>query len=287
MTSPFFIPIPADRYNFEQLADIYNESRVDYIVPMPMNAKRMADYVHQYAVDLSGSVVAINKEQQIAGLSMLGIRGERSWITRLGVIPTRRGRGIGQFLMSKLLENAVDRGCTLAQLEVIEGNEPAQTLFTKLGFYETRRLLVIRRPPGMPPDFTFPVSVEPLNKLEIDAYLNERSDHPSWLDETASLLVGGATAIEGVRVTSETGECGWGVFRPTAFQISHVTMGSHERGAALSTALAAAILTAIHQKHPRRDTKVENVPENSPLVRAFEQVGYMIEFARIEMVKTL
>lgn len=283
MTSPFFIPIPADRYNFEQLANIYNESRVDYIVPMPMNAKRMADYATQYAVDLAASVVAINKEQQIAGLGMLGVRGERAWITRLGVIPTRRGRGIGQFLMSKLLENAVSRGCIHAQLEVIEGNEPARTLFSKLGFIETRRFLVLRRPPGNPPDFAFPVTVEPLNHLEIETYLVHRCDHPSWLDETPSLLAGGAVAVEGVRVIQESGETGWGVFRPTTFQLSHVTMGAHEQGGALSAELALAILTAIHHKHPRRDTKVENVPENSPLLEAFGQIGYMTEFARIEM----
>ena len=37
--------IPASEFSIEQLAAIYNQTRVDYMVPMPMNAARLADYV--------------------------------------------------------------------------------------------------------------------------------------------------------------------------------------------------------------------------------------------------
>src|SRR4051794_14056292 len=74
--------VPASAYSFEQLAEIYNQTRVDYIVPMPMNSKRMADYVRFYDVDLDRSVVSLNDQQTPAGIIMIGVRGDRAWITR-------------------------------------------------------------------------------------------------------------------------------------------------------------------------------------------------------------
>ncbi|MDX2162787.1 MAG: GNAT family N-acetyltransferase [bacterium] len=283
MTSSSFSAIPADRYSVEQLTDMYNESRVDYIVPMPMNARRLSEYIQHYDVDLSGSVVAVNAEQQVAGLGMLGVRGERAWITRLGVIPTRRGRGIGQFLMEHLLQNAVNRACTLAQLEVIAGNAPAQNLFQKLGFWERRRLLVIRRAPGTitPPDYEYALDV--IAPSLIPRLLDQRDDEPSWLDETISLVNAGS--LQGLRVTLEDGESGWIVSRLSAFQLSHFIMKSDT--GTLSLECAYALLTAVHQRNPRHDTKIENIPETCPWLEAYNAAGYTVEFERVEMVKAL
>lgn len=37
--------VPIAQYSMDDLAAIYNRARVDYIVPMPMNGKRMAEYI--------------------------------------------------------------------------------------------------------------------------------------------------------------------------------------------------------------------------------------------------
>jgi hypothetical protein len=34
--------IPASRFNYDELTAIYNQTRVDYMIPMPMNAARLA-----------------------------------------------------------------------------------------------------------------------------------------------------------------------------------------------------------------------------------------------------
>lgn len=283
MTSPFFIAKPASQYTFEQLAEIYNESRVDYIVPMPMNAKRLRDYVVQYDVDLGASVLAVNQDNQVAGIGMLGVRAERAWITRLGVIPTRRGRGVGQFIMEKLIENAGARGCTRAQLEVIDGNEAAHNLFDKLGFTTSRQLLVIRRPPGAPPSMP-DAHFDALSSDHMPAMLAQRRDQPSWVDETRSVLAAGS-AIEGWCVRLADGSSGWVVYRASPFQLSHIVMGS--LGGELTGECARALLHAVHTQHARRDTKVENIPAQSPLWSAYQAFDYAIEFTRIEMFKTL
>jgi len=282
VTNPFFIAASADKYSIARLADIYNESRVDYIVPMPMNTKRLHDYVAQYDVDLSASVVAVNQDQQVAGIGMLGVRGTRAWITRLGVIPTRRGRGVGQFIMDSLLTNAVSRGCQSVLLEVIEGNEPAYGLFSKLSFETIRRLLVIRRAPNPLPAET--LRVEPLNIDQITLFLSRRPPVASWLNETPSILAGGST-VEGLCVSLDSGEMGWIVYRSTPFQLSHFILGSVTDD--LSDECARALLRVVHTRHPRRDTKVENLPADSPLWAAYQALGYGIEFTRIEMIKPL
>ncbi|MBZ0277810.1 MAG: hypothetical protein K8I60_16810, partial [Anaerolineae bacterium] len=78
---------PTSAYSYKELADIYNQTRTDYIVPMPMNARKMEEYVKSYDVDMNASIVVYDHENELAGLGMLGIRGDRAWITRLGVIP--------------------------------------------------------------------------------------------------------------------------------------------------------------------------------------------------------
>src|SRR4051812_49271593 len=78
--------IPASAYSFEQLAELYNQTRLDYIVPMPMNSKRLADYVRFYDVDLERSTIALNGDKLPIGLIMIGIRADHAWVTRLGVL---------------------------------------------------------------------------------------------------------------------------------------------------------------------------------------------------------
>ncbi|PJF23640.1 MAG: hypothetical protein CUN53_21865, partial [Phototrophicales bacterium] len=96
--------IAADRFTIQELADLYNQTRVDYLIPMPMNAARLGEYVHDFDVDLHRSCVARDGDGRILGLSMLGVREKVAWITRLGVLPSSRRTGAGSALMDGMLE---------------------------------------------------------------------------------------------------------------------------------------------------------------------------------------
>jgi GNAT superfamily N-acetyltransferase len=266
---------PASGYTFEQLADIYNGSRVDYIVPMPMNARRMEDYVRAYDVDLDASVVVVDDDEP-AGVGMLGLRDSRAWITRVGVIPERRRHRQGQFIMESLIAQAAARGVAQVQLEVIRGNEPARHLFVKLGFEETRELLVVRRPPVVPRVTVPSAAARPLSADEMLALLKARDSGASWLDETASLRNLGT--LEGLEVRLENGACGWIAFQRTSFQLSHLVLkATHDT-------LALALLYHLHAQYPSLDTKLENLPSDSVYLPAFQALGYHEVFARVEMV---
>ena len=131
--------IPAGTFSYEELTEAYNHTRVDYIVPMPMNAAKLREYVETYDVDMTASAVAVDGNE-ILGLGMLGVREKRAWITRVGVIRSNRRRGTGGGLVEHLIQQAKERGATYILIEVIENNKPAYQLFTQRGFKETRDL---------------------------------------------------------------------------------------------------------------------------------------------------
>lgn len=269
--------IPTSAYTYEELADIYNQGRVDYIVPMPMNAKRMKEYVEAYDISLEGSVVALTDEGLPCGIGMLGMREGRSWITRLGVIPDRRKHRTGQAIMEHLIQFAQDHQAHLIQLEVIVGNDPARRLFEKLGFASTRELLVIRRPPSLPaPNLTYD-SLAPiiLNESEIPALLTSRQDTPSWIEETKSLL--NVDNLRGLKLVSDTGEWGWIIFQRSPFQLTHFVLSYNDEW------LAKALLYHVHKEYPKQDTKIENVAIHDRIWDIYQQAGYIEVFRRTEM----
>lgn len=276
--------VPTSQYTYEQLAEIYNQARVDYIVPMPMNARRMREYAENYDLSLDASMVAIDREdEEVNGICMLGIRGQRTWITRLGVIPERRRKHAGQFLMEVMLEESRRREKALVQLEVIKGNEPAYRLFTKLGFELTRELLIIRRAPGALKPADRPVTgsiIVPIEEQEIPEVLEGREPGASWVEETASLLNAGH--LTGFRVTMPSGEMGWIVCQRTPLQLAHFVLKP-----GCSFDMNRTLIAAVHANYPMQDTKIENVPLDHPTWPAFEALGYVIAFRRIEMVLTL
>ena len=48
--------LPADHFTVQELTDLYNQTRVDYLVPMPMNSDRLNEYIHDFDIDLSAYV---------------------------------------------------------------------------------------------------------------------------------------------------------------------------------------------------------------------------------------
>lgn len=274
--------LPASFYDVEALAAIYNESRIDYIVPMPMNGRRMAEYIRHHDVNLNASLITVNGQGNETGIGMLGLRDARAWITRLGVMPSQRGQKVGQFLMEKLLESAVQCGARRVQLEVIAGNEPAYRLFRKFGFEDARELLVIRRPPC---NLTSNADLDSLRIAPIAASamiprLQTRADHPSWIEETPSLLNSGG--LYGLEIETPSQQPAWIVFQRTLFQLTHMVFGP-----ACDQDTARALLYHVHRMFPMQDTKVENVPADDPAWGAYQQMGYMEVFRRVEMVLDL
>lgn len=272
--------IPASTFSYEELTEAYNHTRVDYLVPMPMNAKRLREYVETYDIDLEASAVAVDGNE-ILGLGMLGVRRGRAWITRLGVIRSQRRRGAGDILMTHLIKQAHQREANHVVLEVIKNNIPAHSLFLKYGFKEVRDLLVLRRPPGPPATKAPPGQVEKVGYAGAIDLLKDRLSKPSWVDETESLINAGNLAAFCATLEDSAG---WLVYQNTIFQLGRFVIQT-EKGDPLK--VARALLHHLHTEHSAQDTKTENLPLDDPHWPVFKEYGYLEMFSRIEMVLPL
>lgn len=271
--------VPASRYTIPQLTEAYNQTRVDYLVPMPMSAHRLMEYVQVYDVSLDDSVVA-EEDGEILGLCMLGVRGERGWATRLGVLPTNRRHGTGQALMEYIIRRAVERECRVVYLEVIVGNVPAYRLFTKLGFQDVRELLVLRRPPGLPHASSLPPAT--LTWLDPNQTLIRaaaRDWRPAWTNQTESLA--NAQTVQALHLIDQSsGVSGWVSYQTSPLQLRRVMIAPDPGHKA---APAHSLLYYLHNRFPMLDTVAENVPADSPHLPDYKQHGYVESFRRLEM----
>ncbi|HSG45010.1 MAG TPA: GNAT family N-acetyltransferase [Anaerolineales bacterium] len=273
--------IPADHFTIEELTDLYNQTRVDYLVPMPMNADRLREYVHDFSVDLRQSCVARNLDGQVLGLSMLGIRNDIAWITRLGVLPSSRRTGAGSELMDHMLSNADLLGMRETHLEVIKNNEPAYKLFLKKGFVETDTYLVMRHAPRLLEE-SLQGKVTWLDYDKALGKLETYPEHITWINAYNSMR--NSSNTEGLCLELPNGDTGWLVYRNTKFTlrstlshlIIHTEKGDHQK-------VGTQLLSHLHTNYPHHDTYAENIHETDPHLPAFSKLGYFTNFARIEM----
>jgi ribosomal protein S18 acetylase RimI-like enzyme len=269
--------IPASQFSIDELTAIYNQTRVDYMIPMPMNAARLREYVETYDVDLSRSLVAVEAGEK-RGVAMLGVRADRTWITRLGVLPSTRRGGVGEALMRGLLAQSQDLKINFSMLEVIKNNVPAHQLFLKLGFYEVGELLVLRRSPAN-------LQIEPViadaRRLEryeaLDLVSDDRGTQP-WTNQSESMSH--VEDVFGMHLTLPDGSSGWIVYQRQKFLLSRFIYKTENGDPAK---MAYAFLSHLHHQYPRLDTHIENVQATDPHLPGFYQMGYVESFRRIEM----
>lgn len=270
---------PASKFTYEELTDAYNETRVDYLVPMPMNVARLMEYCRVYDVSLEHSCVAV-EEGTLLGLGMLGVRQGRGWITRLGVLPAGRRKGTGSALMTGLIDSAKRDHLETVWLEVIKGNGPAHQLFRKFGFEETRELIVARRAPKAELNeaiFDKVKRITTLNHEDAIILLSHREERPNWLNETESQQ--NVRNLSALLVELKNGGRGWVTYHAGLLQLTRliveVTIGD-------PTEVTEAVLSVLHQRHKRQDSIAENLCEDEKWL-GFQKVGYFDSFRRIEM----
>jgi ribosomal protein S18 acetylase RimI-like enzyme len=273
--------VPADRFSLQELTDLYNQTRVDYLVPMPMSADRLREYVDDFDVDLRQSSVARDADGQVLGLSMLGFRCQTAWITRLGVLPSSRRTGAGSALMDQMLKHAEALGATETRLEVIRNNEPAYGLFRKKGFREAHTNLVMRRAPH-PVANPRPGAPEWLDSKKALKKLAAYPRHLTWINAFQSMR--NSPNTEGLYLELPNGDAGWLVYRNTSFTLrstlSHLIIHTEQGN---PQEIGTGLLSHLHARFPHHDTYAENILEDDPHLPAFRSLGYFTNFVRIEM----
>ncbi|MCP4357673.1 MAG: GNAT family N-acetyltransferase [Chloroflexi bacterium] len=277
--------VPAPTFSVEELTDAYNQTRMDYLVPMPMNVARFQEYIRVYDINMACSRVVYDQEMDLMfGLGMLGVRPGRAWITRLGVLPYGRRLGTGTLIMEGLIAQAETQDIDTIWLEVIKGNTPAHKMFRKFGFHKTRELIVARRPPA--PKFNQKAldrikRVTPLNHEDALILLSHRKAKPNWLNETETFQ--NVRNLSALLVELHDGGRGWVTYHAGLLQLTRiiveVTVGDEAD-------VTESVLSIMHQRHKRQDAIAENFCEDV-VWDGFQRVGYFDSFRRLEMKKEM
>jgi GNAT superfamily N-acetyltransferase len=124
---------PASTLDDERLAALFTGVYSGYWHPIEVDAERLRRMVATYDLDLDASVVALDGDDPV-GVAVLGVRGDRGWVGGMGVLPERRGSGLGRLVTLGLLERARAGGLVRVRLEVLEQNAPAIAIYRALGF---------------------------------------------------------------------------------------------------------------------------------------------------------
>ena len=113
----------------EDLEDVLEVEHESFSIPWSREAFYNEIENNQFAFYLVAEL-----EGKIAGYCGVWLVLDEAHVTNVAVLPSFRGKGIGQALMEKLLELAMEHGAKTATLEVRVSNHPAQSLYRKLGF---------------------------------------------------------------------------------------------------------------------------------------------------------
>lgn len=116
--------------DFSDLEGVYEVSSLSLKETWSLNSieKELNNKLATYIVCLEDSKVL-----GFAGSWLIASEGQ---ITNIAVHPNSRGKGIGKYLMEKLIFVLKNKGCTDITLEVRKSNIIAQNLYKSLGFKE-------------------------------------------------------------------------------------------------------------------------------------------------------
>jgi ribosomal-protein-alanine N-acetyltransferase len=81
----------------------------------------------------------LEREEVLSGYICFWMFDKEAQVLSLAVHPRDRGKGLGHYLLKKMIEKAVSKGVRYIWLEVRPSNLAAKRLYQKLGFVEAYR----------------------------------------------------------------------------------------------------------------------------------------------------
>jgi GNAT superfamily N-acetyltransferase len=266
--------------DFDAFTQAFNLAYSDYFVPISMTVPAFKALIKRDDLVLKASVAAVDGDQ-IVGTGLLGIRGRVGWIGGMGVIPTRRREGIGRQMMHYLIEQARSNGLTRVDLEVIEQNMAAHTLYCDLGFVNQRYLLVLEREPGRVPKDETGFHIEERPVSELLACYDTFHDVPNCWQRGYSSLEALTHHLESWAVVEHDTILGYALGWANDLGVRLVDFAA--RPGENRTAVAQALLAHLHRENPGAQGSSYNIAENDPILPAYQALGYTTTFRQIEM----
>ncbi len=137
------------QYGVDETLQVLNQGFSDYIVPIHIGREQFFNMLKCDSINADSSRIVIRNGEAV-GAALVARRGWNSRLAGMAIVPGVRGQGVGRWLMKQLIDEARQRGDRRMELEVIEQNGPAVSLYKNAGFVVLRRLVsfVIKQPEG-------------------------------------------------------------------------------------------------------------------------------------------
>ncbi len=170
----------------EHLREAMNVAFSDYAVPMQLTQDAFDRLLAQRGFVPEVSRVAI-VNGEVAAFWLVGRRGDAGYLISSGTCPAHRGKGLSTEIGLAVLACLRGDGATSLQMEVLENNVVAQSLYKRLGLTQHRQLgcCHIMPPKDVPPS-VYSIVTRPWS--ETAAFAESAQDWaPSWQHSSESL----------------------------------------------------------------------------------------------------
>jgi ribosomal protein S18 acetylase RimI-like enzyme len=261
-------------------ADAFNAVYEGYLLPMTVPMEWMEQHVQTNDIALARSPLWLDDAGAVAGLALLGVRGDYGWVGGFGIAPPHRGRGLSHALARATIGAARSAGVRLLQLEVLKRNAPAIRVYERAGFSHRRDLLILRRSPDAP---IVDVDTSVVQPADLPALLDARrrmaAPEPPWQRDPAG--VARAANVRALAIGAPEAPLALAFYRDT------------ERGlrlldaAAVDIPAAQALLAALAERDQGHELTLVNEPEDSALLPALFDAGWIEIMRQHEMVLDL
>jgi GNAT superfamily N-acetyltransferase len=284
-----------DEVGLKEVCQGFNLGFSDYRYSSLFDPTGMQLFLERSGIEIADCAVMlapISGGWQSVGVALLAIEGEESWCGGLAVAPDFRRYGGGEKLMRAIQEQAHRRGACRLWLEVLAENEPARNLYRRLGYGETRELLMWERSPRQG---NLPVPFDRLQKAipaQLIADFHDWHDLPPAWQRRASYLRRAHSLMDGYVIPAGDG-------LPVAYVLYHHNLhGRNGREVVHMFDVAVdpradvaeagrALLQALQLTYMDANLLLVNEPADSKMNRIFAALGFSVVDRQYELVLKL
>jgi GNAT superfamily N-acetyltransferase len=273
----------------ERVTQAFNLGFTGYYLPMTQTPDGLAQMIRENDVRLQNSaVLLVNGE--LAGVGLVGVRAERGWLAGMGVAPQWRGQGVGARLLGHLLDQMIAIGVRRAQLEVLEMNAPARTLYERMGFRTLRQLAVYHGPlrlSASPPPRDAATRVRATTpRLALSGFDEYHTVAPAWQRDRATLEhVRGS--LDGLGLWDDGKLRAYLLFSRQSGGFAILDAGSDASSATARRDDLVRLLRTLAEPAPESAFRTINTPPGDALGDALDLLGCPVAVRQDEMIRAL
>jgi len=265
------------------VTDAFNAAFSDYELPFTASPAYLSERFAASGVRFDLSYGAFDG-QRLAGFMINSIDEYGGVLAAFdaatGVIPAYRGKGLVYQIGSATFDRLAENGVKKYTLEVLQTNERAIHIYSKLGMEITRNFFCYTGTPKLHADEKHGIMVIPIADFTEELRVFERDWLPSWENSDASVLRNAAN-VEAAYITEDGAVAAYVVFHRTKGLIHQLWVRPEYRRRGFATALVKYIWERFGK------VTVNNIDQNDESASAFWSASGLRLYARQFMMEKM